>query len=219
MKLLHTSDLHGAKEAYHALLGWKQPFDIWIDTGDFLPTAGRHKGIGGRIWAHAEEGYQARWLNFTDLAKRLTDWLDGRPAILVPGNHDFVSLHAALLRAGAEAHLITPQGVNVAGLIWAGFREVNWIDGEWVGEVHDMHELIEKTFSTSPDILVTHAPPAGILALDYGVVALTSALTWKPHKVKLHLFGHVHECGGQEREEMGIRFVNGAEHINLIEWP
>lgn len=219
LRILHSSDLHGARGGYKALLAWDEPFDVWVDSGDFLPTAGRDKGIGGRIAPEVERTHQIKWLGYKQLASRLTAWLNGRPAIIVPGNHDFVSLYTALKQAGANAHLITPEGVQVAGLTWAGFREINWLDGEWQGETHDLSEQIEQTFASHPDILVTHTPPAGILDGHdgYGVTKLTTALTWQEHSIKAHLFGHAHEHGGQEQFEMGIHFINGAGHIKLIE--
>jgi len=204
MKVLHTSDLHGS---YKGLLRTDIDFDVWVDTGDFFPNRTR----GDRT---VEVGYQARWLALKSLPERLAAWLDGRPLISVPGNHDYVSLSAALRGAGAEAHEVTPAGVTVGGLTWAGFREIPWIAGEWNGETHDFGALIEATWETQPDVLVTHAPAGGILdggtGKGYGIPGLASALSWKPHTIKAHLFGHTHECGGQSVSEVGVLFANGA---------
>jgi len=215
LRILHTSDLHGK----HKPLLSVDPstFDVWVDTGDFFPTAGRHKGIGFRIHPPAEVSHQGRWVGCKMLGSRLTEWLDGRPAIICSGNHDFISLHAVLRGSGADAHQVTPEGFDLLGHRWAGFREIPFIIGEWAGECHDFSPFLER-LDPSADILVTHAPPGGILSEEWGIGSLTQHLAYKPHNVKLHLFGHVHGCGGQEREEMGIRFVNsacGIKHVHF----
>ena len=38
MRVLHTSDLHGK---YKRLLAVEEPFDVWVDTGDFFHNVGR----------------------------------------------------------------------------------------------------------------------------------------------------------------------------------
>ena len=38
MRVLHTSDLHGK---YKRLLAFDEPFDVWVDTGDFFDNVGR----------------------------------------------------------------------------------------------------------------------------------------------------------------------------------
>lgn len=111
-----------------------------------------------------------------------------------------------------DAHLVTTAGVNILGLRWAGYREIPRIDDEWVGEEVDFSRVIDETWAANPDILVTHGPPGGILDEErgYGCPALTTALTYRPHRVRHHFFGHTHVCGGQMTAEMGIRFYNGA---------
>jgi hypothetical protein len=68
-----------------------------------------------------EHRYQLRWIGYKNLMVRLRDWLAGRPALIVPGNHDFIGLAAHLASVGADAQQITPAGVEAAGLKWAGF--------------------------------------------------------------------------------------------------
>lgn len=229
LKVLHSSDLHGK---YKALLKAHKDseFDVWLDTGDFFPNVGRVPKTGNMILDVAERAHQSRWWGWKMLGARFTEWLDGRPAIIMPGNHDFISLYAALLNAGADAHLVTPAGVEVAGLKWAGFREIIQAnaDPEWMGEVGPQdedrvfRELTEQTFASNPDVLVTHAPPNGILnpqGEDYGIKDLTRSLAYQPHQIKAHFFGHDHWSGGEQAEEMGVLFFNGAKHALIHELP
>lgn len=221
MKILHSSDLHGK---YKRLLQDHKDtdFDVWVDTGDFFPNRCSARALTGRVSASEEIAYQRRWLQWTNLPERLTDWLQGRPAVILPGNHDFVSLAEALFQVGANEW--EPQSpFELQGFTFAGFREVPYLIGEWAGEVHSFEEQVSAVCQASPDILLTHAPPAGILdaphksALHCGIDALTTAFAYRGLSPTLHLFGHVHEHGGQEAEEMGIRFVNGAGFARIVE--
>lgn len=208
MRVLHSSDLHGV---WSNLFSQKD-FDVWLDTGDFFPNMTRGKA--------GERSYQRNLLLDTDVAKYLVDWLDGRPLISVPGNHDYADLALILNIFGAITYTITPKGVTVGGLKFAGFREVPWLSGEWNGEQYGFDKVVAETMASDPDILVTHAPPGGILdecpdKKTGGVSELTTALTYQTHKIKAHFFGHIHEFGGQTVDEMGIRFINGATETKL----
>lgn len=221
LRVLHTSDLHGK---YKRFLQSDLDFDVWLDTGDWFDNIGRSAKTGGRIVPALEARQQARWLQWKQLCPRIRDWLKGRPVILLPGNHDFLSLANALQQSGCpEVHSITPDGVQVAGLTWAGFRQIPRIAWEWEGEIEeaDFEPLIQQTLACAPDVLVTHAPAGGILddhgSRGYGIQPLTSALAYQPHRVRWHFFGHEHACGGRQVEEMGIRFFNGACHVLVHE--
>ena len=206
MKILHTSDLHGN---FKAVTNFEGDFDVWIDTGDFFPNKTR----GDRA---EEVRYQNRWLHNKSVAKRIVDFLDGRPAVTIGGNHDYISLAEALVNHGGDAYEVSPGGVEVAGVRYAGFRQVPYMMGEWNGEVHgdEFAPIVGEVFAFNPDIILTHAPPAGILddcpAHGGGVGALMTALCYQPHSIVAHFFGHIHEFGGQSVSEMGVTFANGA---------
>jgi len=223
VRILHSSDLHGK---YKKLLAVEEDFDIWLDTGDFFDNRGRTPRTGYNIIPSAEVHFQKNWLHYKDIPTKLKRWLKGRPAILVPGNHDFLDLATILRVKGAQSHRIIPAGVEVGGFLWAGFREINPMDGEWPGETDDFSKLIEETFGVCPDILVTHAPPKGILDEiwdatkdddDYGIVELAEALATREHHIKAHFFGHAHKSGGHETTRDGVRFFNGSHNIRIIE--
>jgi Icc-related predicted phosphoesterase len=210
MRIIHSSDLHGS---YKGLLAIDDEFDLWIDTGDFFPNKTR----GNR---QIESRYQAKWVGHKSLGSRLVDWLNGRPLISIGGNHDYISLASVVAEAGGEAHDLSDGPAEVLGLGFAGFRQIPWIIGEWNGETHDFTELIAAALNANPDMLVTHAPPAGILDSKLyagGIPGLATALTYGEHKICAHFFGHVHHNGGKSLEAMGIRFMNGATTVKLWE--
>lgn len=216
LKVLHSSDLHGK---YKRLLNGcaDTEFDVWLDTGDFLDNVGRVPKTNMQIVPHTERGYQLRWIGYKQLAHRFKDWLDGRPAILVPGNHDFLTFAHHLKRVCPNVHAITPAGVEVAGLTWAGFRQINHEEGEWEGEIEPeaFAPLVDQTFDTNPDVLVTHAPPEDILSRDgfdeeYGIAKLAAALREREHRIRWHFFGHAHPGGGSQVELDGVQHINGA---------
>lgn len=204
----HFSDLHGA---LNRVLNTTETPDLWIATGDIFPNSSRG-------YVDIEVPFQeAWWAHFgATIAARFKD----RPIIVVDGNHDYISFADCLRQHGVEAYKIEDSPV-VLGKRFAGFREIPWIAGEWNGETVDFQHIVDRTFEADPDILLTHAPPAGILDHDhfdhgYGVRNLTQALTYRPHRITAHFFGHMHERGGQDTEEMGIRFYNGATKVRFV---
>lgn len=209
MKILHSSDLHGSYRELLALLE-SPDYDVWVDTGDFFPnkTRGNYR---------VEASYQERWFNgYKGLGERIKARLNGRQAVVVGGNHDYVSLTRLLIGAGVDAHDVASSPV-IDGLQFSGFREVPWDDGTWNGETHCFDPQMYRVRAAKPDILLTHAPPSGILSDGWGIPVLSSYLFYEKNQVKLHLFGHVHEHGGEEATESGIRFVNGATKIRKVD--
>jgi predicted phosphohydrolase len=51
-------------------------------------------------------------------------------------------------------------------------------------------------------VLITHGPPKRILDNDQGSVALREAI--EKRKIRWHLFGHIHECGGMAYEQTQV---------------
>lgn len=247
MKILHTSDLHGN---YKPLLEITD-FDVWVDTGDFAPNVSRGHDIETR-WQtdwyqlprqRLKKKYrsvvgdwypvQGRQPPFKEsISSALIQWLDGRPMLGVPGNHDWVSLAKRLQAAGyTQAWDLTEGPIELGGQRWAGFREIPWVTGEWQGEVGSLFEkgnfqpIVARAMTAHPTVLVTHSPPYGVL--DYsppkgghcGIPELIKWLAYRDNDVHTHLFGHVHEEGGQTVREkaLGIRFSNAANCAQIIE--
>lgn len=209
MKIFHLSDTHGWGF-------WDRPLppetDVVAHSGDLFPNSTR--GI-----ARIETPFQKEWLSrFTEPIKK---WLDGRPLVYVPGNHDYYELADAM-----PAHRVSTHPITVCGKSWVGFREIPYIYGEWMGEVHDkdMRDIVANIFqptnsSNSPghDILLCHAPPAGMMdspidkRIHYGITCLATSLQFMPHDFKAVLFGHVHQNTYQQETVMGVIFSNAAD--------
>lgn len=214
MKIAHYSDTHSNRGSITAVAN--VDCDVIVLTGDILANKGRvFSPVTGtyRINAQIEAQYQRTWSRRA--AKKWAVAFKGRPVVYVPGNHDFVGIESWLKHYGHEEIYTLSESrpfVDVLGKRFAGFREIPWIDGEWVGETRDFHDRIAQTMAHQPDILVTHAPPAGILSGDdgYGIPGLVNALFYNEHRITHHLFGHEHSCGGQVVTEGGITFSNAA---------
>jgi Icc-related predicted phosphoesterase len=200
MRIGHFSDLHGRLET---LENATEAPDVWVCSGDIFPN--KTRGI-----ASVEVQFQSNWF----LSQNFPRLLKGKPLLYVPGNHDYANLADLLREQGYPAETITVEGITFNGVRFAGFREVPYIQGEWNGESRnvELSAIAVELFNNPPDVLVTHAPPGGILGDGHtaGIAALTSLLTYSPHDVKAHLFGHIHEDGGKTIEELGVRFYNSA---------
>lgn len=204
----HASDLHGD---YSDFFGSTEVPDVWVFSGDMFPNLTRGD-------ASVERSFQEAW--FHERAAAFVGRLGGRPVVSVSGNHCYINLARLLRDLGVEAHAVTPTGVDVLGLRFSGFREIPWIAGEWAGEIHDFTQLVEDTFASNPDILVTHAPAAGLLDRvsggGYGIQPLATALAYRPHNIRAHFFGHSHPQGGEDTVEMGVHFFNGATKVRFV---
>jgi Icc-related predicted phosphoesterase len=89
----------------------------------------------------------------------------------------------------------------------------------------DTEEELAIKFSLIPedtDILITHSPPFGILdaipledgtSFHVGSTALRNTIWHSKAPLKLHVFGHIHECGGRSFETSLTKFVN-ASYVN-----
>lgn len=216
MRIAHASDLHGNIK----LLGNVEAPDLWIISGDFFPNYGRGPLTDRRIDPNHEIGFQYDW--WERKSERIMGLLRNAPVIWIGGNHDFISLIPLLSQwnYGAEIHDLGHGPVTFGGKVFAGFSEIPYINGEWNGEEHSFEDIVQRTMECDPDILVTHAPAAGLLDTSsyghVGISELTTQLTYAPHRITHHFFGHVHDSGGKKLEEMGILFVNSAETIQVV---
>lgn len=220
MRIAHASDLHGK---YEILDRVGEPPDLWCLTGDIFPYM---RLRDSDFWGNPkfEVPHQLRW--FGNKAGSFARRLGDRPVLLVPGNHDFADLAVLLRRAGVDAREVTPDGLEFQGVRFAGFGHVPYFQGKWNREVHDLQlrDLSYRTITVgNPTVLLTHAPPGNILSHDIlshdipGIYTLQTALTYTAHNVRVHLFGHIHECGGKMVEHMGIRFFNSATTLQVFD--
>ena len=214
-RICHISDTHDAPRIVRQAAD--HTVDVIVLTGDILNNRGRINGEG--IIPRLERKYQEGWGR--KQAKKWAKDFGDTPVVYVDGNHDFIDVGKWLRHYGCtNLHHITAETpcVTVAGVRFAGFREIPWIAGEWQGEVHDQREPVDRAFACNPQVLVTHGPPAGILDGEhgYGSGALATALAYRAGDIKAHLFGHEHSACGVT-EEMGILFSNAAGVCRVIE--
>lgn len=144
------------------------------------------------------------------------DWLQNQPykeKIVVAGNHDnfIYSLKSKYIpdtrKLDSGMIYLCDSGTEFEGLkIWGTpwtktFEGINpkckafTVDTET--ELMDKFDLIPPGI----DILITHAPPQGILdKCDNGHMGSIALYNWIKYveRPKLHVFGHIHEGYGQE---------------------
>lgn len=207
MHIAHASDLHGQTyKLCHAHLDLTP--DVWIFSGDLFPNSTR--GV-----VEKEVPFQTHW--FQLVKQQLMRRLGGSPVLWVGGNHDYVNLADLLNAEGYDnAWDITRNPVDIGDERFGGISEVPWMAGEWAGESKDLRPAVERVMAMSPTVLVSHAPPAGILDNDYGaghgggIQPLTSTLLYGEHRVHTCLFGHIHAQAQTSVSLGGIHFRNGA---------
>lgn len=216
---LHFSDIHSdlnlLRRAVSELESKGEGFDCWINTGDFFPNL-PHGGL-----VVAEQAYQRGW--FGMVKKELFEILQGKPVVTVDGNHDFVSLGGLLKEHGYPGLVFEVklgETVEFNGLRFRGFPHIPWCGGCWNHELGqtEMERVVRQTFDCEPnsvDVLLTHAPPAGILSGPWGIPSLTAKLQYVTHGFRYHLFGHVHEKPGKHSEQY-IEFYNSARCVQRV---
>jgi predicted phosphohydrolase len=124
--------------------------------------------------------------------------------LLVPGNHDnafeyFSSPKAENYFFLPNTHVLVDEAWEHKGFVFYG--------SPWTPLLKNMNrncmsymrqeEELRHRFQQMPDeidVLITHGPPKGILDNGYGSEALREAI--EKRKIRTHIFGHIHECGG-----------------------
>lgn len=134
-----------------------------------------------------------------------------------PDSRDQIPFATYLCDSGTEF-----EGLKIWGSPWTLYFEGMYPDC-CAFTLMTEEELAEK-FALIPDdtdILITHSPPAGILdqtERKYRVGSKALRCELLRIKPQLHVFGHIHEAYGQDREEWGNAdgatiYVN-ASHVN-----
>ena len=186
-----VSDLHGFKPL--------------LPGGDLLIIAG---DLTARDTADQHEDFK-EWV----LSQKYTR------KILIAGNHDGHIQRCELPRYDDGIDYLQDFGTEFEGLkIWGSPWTPTFYDWHFM---KDRGEPIKKMWDLIPDdteILITHGPPFGIQdQVKYsskaqegkfaGCEELRNAIDHRLKKLKLHVFGHVHEGYGKV-------IVNGVHHVN-----
>lgn len=204
MKVLHLSDTHGFPF-------WERdiPSDVElvVHTGDLILDMGWGTADVFLETSHAIDSLR-------EIAPLISNWLQGRHLIYVPGNHDF----AELMHFLPQAYRVDETTlININGKTFSGYAGIPYIYGKWNHELSsDVLRLkLAEALSNNPDVLITHCGPSGILSNGpnkevYGCKTQASILNGSGFgNVKHHLFGHIH-CGPAIANIAGICFSNAA---------
>lgn len=154
-------------------------------------------------------------------------WFSSLPhkyKIFVAGNHDWLyetnNRFARLLTSNFGIKYLQDSSINIEGLkIYGSPWQPRFYD--WAFNLNRGNKLAEKwqLIPADTDILITHGPPNGILdevprgedwIENTGCEELIKKVEeLSNHKLKLHIFGHIH-CGYGQAERFGVKFINAS---------
>lgn len=201
MIISHYSDTHGLfhKYAFH------QPdpdAELIVHSGDFCANYRPQTPT-------LETPWQEDWIR-----THKAHWnrvFGDKPVLLVPGNHDFCNVAAALREVGVDAHDLHDDWYEHEGRVFAGFKYVPLIGSNirWMNETDDrsMEHLVQiftdDWLRHPADVLVSHCPPHGIRDMangwNLGSCHLSDFLV-RMQAINKHpqwmLCGHIHESAG-----------------------
>lgn len=213
--------------------------DLYVCTGDALPNFPVYDGdVGLRLFrisrAH-EERAQTAWVGKSNNQMRHRLGSPDARVVCVRGNHDFVPI--APIFAGCDVtELVGNEVTEVLGRRVTGHRGIPWIHGTWNDETHRPDLIDRMKRMPAAELYLTHYPPWGILdafglpgredhygleEMAYRLIRLSEPPSDRPLEQDavraVHMFGHIHECGGMTRQEGNVLFSNAATRVNVID--
>lgn len=221
MRLVIISDTHGK----HRKLAPLPKGDVLIHAGDLMSDSDR----------------------VTDVVD-FSEWMGEQPfkhKLFVAGNHDMLFqrseftmvFHGMNYLEDNELIIHDPNSVTGRLHFWGSpwtprplSSKVNVSDWAFMGERGPAMKQYWDKIPEDIDVLITHGPPQGIMDYipkygpDLGCSELLAAT--QRIKPKLHIFGHIHHCYGQQIAG-GIHFVNAAQanephrgdHYEIVNHP
>ena len=203
MKIMFLSDTHGRHLEITELYGELPYVDIIVHSGDCTR------------YGEFEE---------TDLFMNWFSKQNSMHKILVAGNHDFVLQQMDrrnwLLANNYGVTYLEDSFININGI---GIYGSPWspVFGMWAfmkQRNDELDEVWQKVPTDgSVDLLVTHTPRYGRFDVsvrgNYNVGCEMLANRINDIHPKVHVFGHIHECGGMIKEETEVP-VKGMVSLN-----
>ena len=203
MKIMFLSDTHGRHLEITELYGELPYVDIIVHSGD------------STRYGEFEE---------TDLFMNWFTTQNAKHKVLVAGNHDFVFQNKQrtkqLLELNPSITYLEDAYINIDGI---GIYGSPWspVFGMWAFMKHrnaELDEVWQKVPTDgSVDLLVTHTPRYGRFDVsvrgNYNVGCEMLANRINDIHPKVHVFGHIHECGGMIKEETEVP-VKGMVSLN-----
>ena len=194
MKIMFLSDTHGRHLEITELYGELPYVDIIVHSGDCTR------------YGEFEE---------TDLFMNWFSKQNSMHKILVAGNHDFVLQQMDrrnwLLANNYGVTYLEDSFININGI---GIYGSPWspVFGMWAfmkNRNAELDEVWQKVPTDgSVDLLVTHTPRYGRFDVsvrgNYNVGCEMLANRINDIHPKVHVFGHIHECGGMIKEETEV---------------
>lgn len=214
MQIVHFSDWHGTQVDLPAA-------DLYVCTGDMLPNFPfDHRDFrrfpDPLIERRNERMRQTEWALSHPMRPRLGS--PDSPVICVRGNHDFVDI--APLFAGCDVvELVENELRTVCGMRVTGHRGIPMISGYFSDELRRKDLIARVRAMPSADLYLTHYPPFGVMdsEMGYGLDDMAELLVERHADSRaLHLFGHIHECGGGVETRGNVTFSNAATTFNVI---
>ena len=200
---MFLSDTHGRHREITELYGELPYVDIMVHSGDCT-----------RYGEYDE----------TDLFLHWYSQQNAKHKVLIAGNHDFVFQNKQRTKQLLELnHSITYledefvhiDGIGIYGSPWSP------VCGMWAFMKHRNAEL-DSVWQKVPtdgsvDVLVTHTPRYGRFDVsvrgNYNVGCEMLANRINDIHPKVHVFGHIHECGGMIKDETEVP-VKGMVSLN-----
>ena len=200
---MFLSDTHGRHNEITKLYGELPYVDIIVHSGDCTR------------YGEFEE---------TDLFMNWFSKQNAKHKVLVAGNHDFVLQQTDrrnwLLANNYGVTYLEDSFINIDGI---GIYGSPWspVFGMWAFMKHrnaELDEVWQKVPTDgSVDLLVTHTPRYGRFDVsvrgNYNVGCEMLANRINDIHPKVHVFGHIHECGGMIKEETEVP-VKGMVSLN-----
>lgn len=213
LRLLIGSDYHCTPHLLERALDQIPSCDGYINCGDFCSQAGaKHKA--------SDQGFHPKGKAEVELLKTFLAQVDrlGKPWIFVPGNHDpsgsvIEPLAGEYGVIATDTQLISFLGLRTLLVPWT--PPCGW---NWTLTSSRLKEILANHSQTSADLVITHAPPRGVLdekSKWYHRRTPTLRPLVEAIQPRYYLCGHMHHDGGQQLTQGNTLFVNAAVH-NLI---